>query len=82
MPNEWAEQAKCKNLDQDIFFDTKQALSRNMAKKICDKCLVARECLDHALINHIEFGIWGGKTPRERGVTYHSGRASGVPRAK
>lgn len=36
------------------------------AKAICATCTVRRECLDYALENSERFGIWGGKSARER----------------
>lgn len=35
------------------------------AKQICDGCALNIECLSYALY-HEMFGIWGGKTERER----------------
>lgn len=36
------------------------------AKAICAICPVKQECLDYALRNEEVYGIWGGKTTRER----------------
>lgn len=36
------------------------------AKSICAECEVRRECLEYALGNGERFGIWGGKSARER----------------
>lgn len=38
------------------------------AKSVCQTCPVRVACLAWALKNKQEFGIWGGKTPWERGV--------------
>lgn len=37
----------------------------NIAKRICDGCLVKAECLDWA-VHHEQYGIWGGVGPRQR----------------
>jgi hypothetical protein len=37
-----------------------------MAKTIRAACLVRRECLDYALTEGIEAGVWGGKSEKER----------------
>ena len=37
-----------------------------IAKSYCKLCPVMSECLDYALSNDEEYGIWGGMTPRER----------------
>lgn len=36
------------------------------AKSICANCPVRKECLEYALENSERFGIWGGKSARER----------------
>ena len=37
-----------------------------VAKKICIDCPVKSECLEHALVNRIDHGVWGGCSERER----------------
>jgi WhiB family redox-sensing transcriptional regulator len=36
------------------------------ARKICNACPVADQCLEHALDNRIEHGVWGGASERQR----------------
>jgi WhiB family redox-sensing transcriptional regulator len=36
------------------------------AKGICKDCSVRKQCLEYALDNAERFGIWGGKSARER----------------
>lgn len=36
------------------------------AKRICARCPVVNECLEHALIRPERYGIWGGTTADER----------------
>jgi WhiB family transcriptional regulator, redox-sensing transcriptional regulator len=35
-------------------------------KAICGRCAVREECLEYAVSQGIEHGIWGGLSPRER----------------
>lgn len=58
----WKLQAKClEHPDPEIFFHgTKEA------KKVCAECPVATQCLQYALDNKIEWGVWGGLNGRER----------------
>lgn len=37
-----------------------------IAKTKCGHCPIKGPCLIEALLDKEEFGIWGGKTPRER----------------
>lgn len=58
----WREHAKCAGRG-DLFFDD---LYEQQAKAICADCPVREQCLDHAVRTPEQYGIWGGKTPRER----------------
>lgn len=61
---EWAAAAACRSTDPDSLFV--QGAAQNRAKAICVGCTVRTECLADALDNHVEFGVWGGMTERER----------------
>ena len=37
-----------------------------IAKEICDSCVVQVACLEHALTRREKVGVWGGATERER----------------
>ncbi|HNQ07264.1 MAG TPA: WhiB family transcriptional regulator [Tetrasphaera sp.] len=60
----WARRSACANEDIDRLFVRGKA--QNEAKKVCRTCPVALQCLAEALDNHVEFGVWGGLTERER----------------
>ena len=36
------------------------------AKQVCAECPIKTECLEYALRNFEEFGVWGGLTPKQR----------------
>jgi len=61
---DWAVQAACRSTDPDTLFV--QGAAQNRAKAICVGCVVRTECLADSLDNHVEFGVWGGLTERER----------------
>lgn len=61
----WQALALCAQTDPDMFFPEKGGSTRE-AKKTCLNCEVREACLDHALDNDERFGIWGGKSERER----------------
>ena len=42
--------------------------SADPAKAVCARCLVREECLDYALTEGIDVGIWGGTSARERRI--------------
>lgn len=62
----WSSQGNCARggTDPDSLFVT--GAEQNRAKRICRGCPVVLECLADALDNRTEFGVWGGRTERER----------------
>lgn len=55
----------CAGADPNIFFAEPGRGSTLQAKAICKFCPVKTECLAWAL-KYEPFGVWGGKTPKER----------------
>jgi WhiB family redox-sensing transcriptional regulator len=62
---QWMAVGACRGLDPAIFFPSDGAGVIG-ARKICCNCDVVDECLDYALKNRIEHGVWGGSSERER----------------
>jgi WhiB family redox-sensing transcriptional regulator len=62
---EWGDQARCRGVDPEQFFVRGSANARS-AVKVCSRCGVKDACLEYALDNEIDFGIWGGLTERQR----------------
>jgi len=61
----WQDQALCAQTDPEAFFPEKGGSTRE-AKRVCRGCEVRAQCLEFALDNDQEFGIWGGLSERER----------------
>ena len=57
--------ALCAEVGTEMFFPEKGGSVRP-AKRICGDCPVSAQCLQYALDEHIEWGIWGGLSPQER----------------
>jgi WhiB family redox-sensing transcriptional regulator len=64
-PVDWQTNARCTEVDPEIFFPERGGSSKE-ARKVCDKCDVRLQCLEYALNNKEQFGIWGGTSERER----------------
>ena len=64
----WMDDAACSTVDCEIFFPEKKEgwASAAMAKAICETCAVRDICLQYALDNDINEGIFGGLTARDR----------------
>jgi WhiB family redox-sensing transcriptional regulator len=55
----------CRMYPPATFFPS-DGVGVEKARKICNGCPVAGECLEHALEHRIEHGVWGGASERQR----------------
>ncbi|MEV7275090.1 WhiB family transcriptional regulator [Streptomyces bacillaris] len=66
----WRDRAVCADADPDLFFPigtTGPALVQVMeAKTVCGTCPVQPDCLQWALGNDVQDGVWGGLSEDER----------------
>ena len=62
--NAWVSKARCRASDPDELFV--RGAAQREAAVICRNCPVVLECAADALDNHVEFGVWGGMTERQR----------------
>lgn len=65
MSTEWMADGKCREYPAGTFFP-RDGVGVIIAQRICATCPVASQCLEYALENHVDHGIWGGKSERER----------------
>jgi WhiB family redox-sensing transcriptional regulator len=63
--DDWRSDAACRDLDPKIWFPGRGADVRK-AQAICATCPVSAPCLEFAVVNAEEFGIWGGLCERKR----------------
>ena len=64
-PVEWQSDARCAEVEPEIFFPERGGSSK-AARAVCSECAVRLQCLEYALNNKEQFGIWGGTSERER----------------
>jgi WhiB family transcriptional regulator, redox-sensing transcriptional regulator len=71
--DDWFERAACRGDEASAFYPplrpeskAERAAREQVAKTICQACLVRTQCLDHAMRNDERYGIWGGLTDIER----------------
>lgn len=62
---DWQAYGNCNGVDPNLMFPERGASARE-AKAVCNGCVVRAECLEFALVNGEKYGIWGGKSERER----------------
>jgi len=67
-PAPWMGRAKCAEIGEgDLWFPAEgDGSTIRMAKKLCNECPVRTLCLEYALENNEEHGLWGGKTAADR----------------
>ena len=62
---EWMADGECRNHAPETFFPS-DGVGVDRARKICATCTVKDHCLEYALAEEIEHGVWGGASERER----------------
>ncbi|MEZ5233367.1 MAG: WhiB family transcriptional regulator [Acidimicrobiia bacterium] len=65
MDNEWMADGNCAERPPGVFFPS-DGVGVEIAKRICATCEVKVICLEYALRNRIDHGVWGGTSERER----------------
>jgi WhiB family redox-sensing transcriptional regulator len=65
MELEWMAQGKCREVPPSVFFPN-DGVGVEAARKICAECPAKAPCLEYALVNRIDHGVWGGTSERER----------------
>ena len=60
------ENAVCKHAPVEWFYPQKGLPA--LGKQLCEVCPVQEVCLEFAMENLINFGVWGGLSERERYV--------------
>lgn len=67
----WTSEAACAGTDPELFFPERSqgrgvAARLMAAKAICAECPVTAACLESAISNNEQFGVWGGTSAEER----------------
>jgi hypothetical protein len=56
----------CQQTDPELWFQEHGTSSYRIARALCNRCPVRAQCLEYAVKNQEEFGMWGGMSPYER----------------
>lgn len=63
----WMAQGRCVGMDPDLFFPERgETVKAAEAKRICQGCPVKRQCGEYAVQTGDVYGIWGGKSNKDR----------------
>ena len=61
----WMRQANCRGVDPAAFFPS-DVSGLETARRVCGGCSAKEECLEYALSNRLDHGVWGGTSEEER----------------
>ena len=64
-PPEWTAEGRCRGMDPQVFFPS-DGIGVQAATAICRDCPVREPCLEYALVNRIQHGVFGGESERSR----------------
>jgi len=79
-PEPWMASGLCSQTDPDAWFVDKGGSVKG-AKRVCLACPVRAECLAYALKHDEHWGVWGGKSERERRKLKRQQRLAELPEA-
>ncbi len=65
MEHDWMGNGLCRDLPPSTFFPS-DGVGVDVARKICAECPSKTPCLEYALEQRIDHGVWGGASERER----------------
>jgi len=65
MDTTWMAEGNCRSESPSLFFPS-DGVGVDAARRICETCPVKSPCLEYALRNRIDHGVWGGASERER----------------
>ena len=65
MDADWMDEGRCREIPPSTFFPS-DGVGVEVARRICADCPVQSPCLEYALAERIDHGVWGGTSERER----------------
>jgi WhiB family redox-sensing transcriptional regulator len=65
MDTTWMARGNCVHDNPSVFFPS-DGVGVEVARRVCANCPVKEPCLEYALEQRIDHGVWGGCSERER----------------
>lgn len=65
MDTTWMAKGNCRDEPPSRFFPS-DGVGVEVARRICAGCPVKSPCLEYALEQRVDHGVWGGASERER----------------
>ena len=79
MDTAWMRNGNCRDESPSLFFPS-DGSGVEVARRLCETCPVKEPCLEYALRNRIDHGVWGGTSERERRRILRQRRAEAAVR--
>ncbi len=80
MNTSWMAKGNCRDEPPSRFFPS-DGVGVEVARRICATCPVKTPCLEYALDQRVDHGVWGGASERERRRLLKRRRDAEVERA-
>lgn len=81
MDTTWMAHGNCNNHPPSVFFPS-DGVGVEIAKEICSSCPVKEPCLEYALAQRVDHGVWGGASERQRRRILKARRATAAAGAR
>lgn len=65
METPWMNDGNCRSHPPEVFFPS-DGVGVTIAQQICSTCPVRETCLEYALEQRIDHGVWGAASERQR----------------
>jgi WhiB family redox-sensing transcriptional regulator len=78
MDTSWMARGNCRFEPPSTFFPS-DGVGVEVAKRVCESCPAKEQCLEYALENRIDHGVWGGTSERQRRRILKKRRITSVP---
>lgn len=75
----WMAEGNCAAKPPSLFFPS-DGVGVERAKRVCEDCPVLTQCLEYAIENRIDHGVWGGTSERQRRRIIKARAAAGSAR--
>lgn len=80
--DDWRNRALCDGVPIEVFFPSNSRgqteQPTDTAKQLCGECPVRDDCLDYALTNNEQYGVWGGLDEYERAKLRRQQQKAGI----
>ena len=71
--NHGYDKAACRGVPVSVFFPDDDQPDYALARRLCESCPIRKPCLEDAQRTRVNYGMFGGLTPKERRAARRNG---------